>query len=903
MSNDGFIRIDCQEEIAQQESSRLQDDPGPSRKWCVETAQPIFQIVVQHPAFSTTMATVVFLSCAALGYETDLAAKHGLGAMPFDFSTVDTAFCVVFTMELLVRICAVGPTQFIMVPEQRLWNVFDTVLLIVQIVDQTQRESTSALRLFRAARAFRIVVSLSRLLRVSRAVRATESLEQELTAALDGFAGAIVNLLGSMMVLLVVIYMFSVPLLEVIAANGQLQTNEVLVFLFGGLFRVMWTLTECSTGGLSWDEAISPLLLSTSPLAVVLFCSFIGVSAVIGLNLVAGVFAGKLSASLKSGDDEIKMQLRNLKQRFSEIDISKLIERDRAESNATLSLHHSSSGIISEHSSVNVSIPRSSSDFMGSEEGRCNSFLGCVVRSESFEAAMGVLVIASSVLLGYEADFSAMHGQEELPIHMHIASAVLNAIFTVELGLRLLTEGCRTFAWGDDWRWNWFDFVLLVVSVINQAYGVLRLLRIGRAFNTMRIIARILRFIRSIQAIQSIRIQRDLSALFEGMTDSLVSVVWVLALLLLMFYGFSVVLLDVLIEQDALFDHPDLMEWFGGLFRTILTMIECGGSTMLFGVGGVAWGQVLQPLVRLRLHFATFLYCTFLISSIVLMVNFFSGLLAHKAVVMFQKRDDELTAIISHLNESLDLIYPKQLHQPVPSLVRVQTGSTTCAILPTKLDRWHLNEKLENGVFFNPESMEEVETLQVVLDMLVDGKGGAVVVVCDSQPEERRDSLRYTNLSKDLLSCFVHFGRNIHSDRQAVMAFLRAFREHTNSDKWESWLIEKLSRELGCTEVLPILRVLEKQPKDGALVIDFKGNIQGAAVRLRHSDMSMYKIEGKGTRHAAGLGVTEHFCRLWRKRGPFISSPPGAVFVASDDGGLTLMLPTLQGFPEVLVME
>lgn len=184
------------------------------------------------------------------------------------------------------------------------------------------------------------------------------------------------------------------------------------------------------------------------------------------------------------------------------------------------------------------------------------------------------------------------------------------------------------------------------------------------------------------------------------------------------------------------------------------------------------------------------------------------------------------------------------------------------------------------------------ETCQVVLKELLQGDGGCLVVLLDhARATVNGSSADGGKLTK----CFQRHGRNLHRDRPSFLSLLRAFRRRGAGDRWGAAELRELA---ACDLDSPELQALEGEPKDGALVLTMGGSLLAAALKLRHGDEASYLVlpsgEGVGTRHAAALGTVQHLQRT-------ADGVPGLALVASDRGGLSLMLPKEP--PRVLTAE
>jgi hypothetical protein len=181
---------------------------------------------------------------------------------------------------------------------------------------------------------------------------------------------------------------------------------------------------------------------------------------------------------------------------------------------------------------------------------------------------------------------------------LETAERIILAIFVVEIGLKLLAFGGGFFRSA----WNVFDFVIVGMSLVPAA-GPLSVLR------TLRVL-RVLRLLRTVPRLRLI---------IEGVLRVLPDMGWVLALLLLMFYVFSVM-------GTKLFgaEFPVL---FGNLGATMFTLFQT--MTLESWATGVA-RPVMERYPYAFIYFVSFLLITtFLILNMVIgvVVTGFQGVL------------------------------------------------------------------------------------------------------------------------------------------------------------------------------------------------------------------------------------------------------------------------------------
>ena len=169
-----------------------------------------------------------------------------------------------------------------------------------------------------------------------------------------------------------------------------------------------------------------------------------------------------------------------------------------------------------------------------------------LVEHPTFARVIAVVIAVNAVTLGLETSDQVMARVGPLLI---VLDRLALAIFTVEIGLRIAAHGWRFFRGG----WNWFDFVLVAISLIPASgnLSVLRALRILRALRLLSVVP------------QMRQVVRALLAAVPGMLS-------VVAVLALVFYV-SAVLATKLFGMS---DHPDMQTWFGTIGRSMYTLFQ-----------------------------------------------------------------------------------------------------------------------------------------------------------------------------------------------------------------------------------------------------------------------------------------------------------------------------------------
>jgi len=93
-----------------------------------QTLRGAVREMMDHSCFQISMATCILTNAVVIGGETDYPELDM-------WSLVETVFLVVFTMELVIRIYAVGVKDFFATGEDQLWNVFDFLIVGLGLFD------------------------------------------------------------------------------------------------------------------------------------------------------------------------------------------------------------------------------------------------------------------------------------------------------------------------------------------------------------------------------------------------------------------------------------------------------------------------------------------------------------------------------------------------------------------------------------------------------------------------------------------------------------------------------------------------------------------------------------------------------------------------------------------------
>eukprot|EP00435_Cladocopium_sp_Y103_P071868 s317_g38.t1 len=260
--------------------------------------------------------------------------------------------------------------------------------------------------------------------------------------------------------------------------------------------------------------------------------------------------------------------------------------------------------------------------------------VGRVVESAFVTQGVMLLVFAHVILLGIEVDISSRSSNlDDIPSWFSIVNLIIVSIFVVELLLKFIYLGCSGFWCGADSGWNFFDFFIVAVSVADVIVDYWsKLLSHSIVMEELRVL-RSLRFVRAVRSIRIIRIFRYMAALRTlvlSVVSTMASLLWTLALLLVIIYAFGIIMTQVVAEHCRFLmldggNHCDenLQRW-RSVPESMLTLFMTISQ-------GIDWGVAIDPL-RAISTFAVCLVLLYVVIAIFAVMNVVTGVFCQTAI-------------------------------------------------------------------------------------------------------------------------------------------------------------------------------------------------------------------------------------------------------------------------------
>jgi len=268
------------------------------------------------------------------------------------------------------------------------------------------------------------------------------------------------------------------------------------------------------------------------------------------------------------------------------------------------------------------------------------SLLQRVTDSHFYEVFSATLIMANALFIGWQTQVAGREirdqKQSETPADL-IISIVFTVIFTIELGLRWIADGCCTFFQSDDLPWNLMDIFIVGLAIVDCMLEALN----ARSTMTNNIaVLRVLRILRVVKIARIVRIKRffkELRIMVYSILGSCKSLLWVLLVVWFMLYMFGIAFtwaaINHLRKLDLADIPEDLEDHFGTLDSSLLSLFMAMS-------GGNDWAVYYDALAPLGSFFryAFLLYISFALFAV---VNIVTGVFVDSAL-QNNTRDREL---------------------------------------------------------------------------------------------------------------------------------------------------------------------------------------------------------------------------------------------------------------------
>jgi hypothetical protein len=264
--------------------------------------------------FESVFGLVILTNAILMGVQADIVINNPGEEIAIHFYVINYLYGLIFTVELCLRLTALGCRDFI-VSQNWFWNYVDIGVVLscwcefaVDVHSFAQGASSdgsgldlSILRMMRFLRIARLarIVKLGRMMKIIRAFR----------VLIFSIQTTLRTVVWALLLLLVLIYIFALMEVQLVSDHHDESSEgfspEVELF-WGTLPTAMFTLFKSVAGGLSWHDCLHPLW-NVHWSCVLLFVVFISFIVLAILNVISGVFCASAMEAAEH-DKELAVQ-------------------------------------------------------------------------------------------------------------------------------------------------------------------------------------------------------------------------------------------------------------------------------------------------------------------------------------------------------------------------------------------------------------------------------------------------------------------------------------------------------------------------------------------------------------------------------------------------------------------
>jgi len=267
---------------------------------------PVLNLVTSK-AFEALCCLCIVANAAVMAFSADYAARHLQNPKNSQAEMLEKGFATFYTVELILRIVA-HRCDFFRGGDWT-WNLFDSVLVINAIYDQTVEWAT-AQKNNQGNVVFLRLVRLMKMLKLLRMVRIMRSFK-ELRLIVVSIRGSLTSMIWAILLIIMITYMVGICFLQAgtnyLIEHGEGTDDAIAIQLhWGTLSKAMLSLYMASTNGDAWRDMAGAL--ETVGIAFyLLFLLYIAFFMFVVMNTLTSLF---IEATIQNAEHDNSSMIR-----------------------------------------------------------------------------------------------------------------------------------------------------------------------------------------------------------------------------------------------------------------------------------------------------------------------------------------------------------------------------------------------------------------------------------------------------------------------------------------------------------------------------------------------------------------------------------------------------------------
>eukprot|EP00930_Biecheleria_cincta_P056296 TRINITY_DN42440_c0_g1_i1.p1 TRINITY_DN42440_c0_g1~~TRINITY_DN42440_c0_g1_i1.p1 ORF type:complete len:605 (-),score=133.71 TRINITY_DN42440_c0_g1_i1:44-1828(-) len=304
---------------------------------------------------------------------------------------------------------------------------------------------------------------------------------------------------------------------------------------------------------------------------------------------------------------------------------------------------------------------------------RCSILQG----TNAFTFFFGALIVLNAVAVGVEVDYNALNQTEDSGPVFLILQIVFTVCFVVELAVRMLALGTVFFTSAVDWRWNVFDLLVVISSLIDL---VIALSPLEITNQGALVPIRILRIVRVVKIVRLIRLLQQLRTMILTLWHTLSALLWTFVLIMLIIFLFSIILTQAVTTHVLTPDGADA-PYKGEMIRHWGTIGDSCFTLLKAMSNGVDWGAPSETLRHLNTTYFV-LYIVYVCFMVFAVTNVVTGFFCEHAFEMASSDKEQMVQEQLRMKE----MYIQNFKQMFAELDDDESGDVTLDELSTFME-------------------------------------------------------------------------------------------------------------------------------------------------------------------------------------------------------------------------
>jgi len=273
-----------------------------------------------------------------------------------------------------------------------------------------------------------------------------------------------------------------------------------------------------------------------------------------------------------------------------------------------------------------------------------------------FDLFCGGIISANAMTIGVSANMNIVYAldnigeppMEEGPL-MRFLGYFFITFYVFELIVKMVLQGVSAFLTGDEWRWNIFDVLLVILGVYENVVDIFGGSASGGTDLTWLRMLRLLKMMKMFRVVRLMRFFKVLRTMISSIAGSLVMLFWAMLMLALMMYMFGLCFVYGCTEYLQDLKPEDLVNatsvesiTVDGIRDYYNTVGQSTITLYMAVTGGSDWEPLAAPLKRFSnwLYYAVFLF--YIAFSFVSVLNVVTGMFVDAAMKISDQDDNEV---------------------------------------------------------------------------------------------------------------------------------------------------------------------------------------------------------------------------------------------------------------------